>query len=218
MINFSALNEKYKSYSYKERMEEVFRGFDEDKIMVTSSFGSTSVVLLHLLSEVKPGYPVHFINTSYLFKETLEYKDLLIKRLNLKIIELKADKIKNKFTRENETWHQNHDLCCFINKVDPVDRVKDKYSIWISGLLGYQNANRRNLKIFEWRDDIIKFHPIIDMTAQDVALYMKIYDLPAHNLVYQGYSSIGCTHCTKKGNGRNGRWADKEKTECGLHV
>jgi phosphoadenosine phosphosulfate reductase len=32
-----------------------------------------------------------------------------------------------------------------------------------------------------------------------------------------GYGSVGCTHCTVAGAGRSGRWADSEKTECGLH-
>ena len=34
----------------------------------------------------------------------------------------------------------------------------------------------------------------------------------------RGYASIGCTHCTEPGTGREGRWTGTDKTECGLHV
>lgn len=217
-MNPDILNAKYNDLHPKQRLEKVFEHFDEDKILVTSSFGSTSVVLLHLLSEVCPGHPVHFINTTYLFEETLAYRDQLMRQLNLNLIEIKAEEKKNNFTRENKSWIHNQDLCCFINKVNPVDQIKNNYEVWISGLLAFQNENRRNLKLFDRKDNVLKFHPIIDLTKEDVALYMKLYDLPLHQLVPQGYDSIGCTHCTVKGNGRNGRWADLTKAECGLHA
>jgi phosphoadenosine phosphosulfate reductase len=102
--------------------------------------------------------------------------------------------------------------------VDPVNHLKDGKAIWISGLLAFQNANRSNIKIFEEKSDITKFHPIIDMTPEEVNLYMTIFDLPLHQLVAQGYHSIGCSHCTHKGSGRAGRWINSAKTECGLHV
>ena len=46
------------------------------------------------------------------------------------------------------------------------------------------------------------------------SLYAK---LPYHPLHDGGYASIGCTHCTQPGTGREGRWAGSEKTECGIH-
>src|SRR5690606_27085813 len=109
--------EKFKPLLPKERIKEIFNTISEDKLLVTSSFGTTSAILLHMLSEVKPGHPVHFINTTYLFKETLAYAEELKDRLNLNIVEVKADVNKNRFTRKNKTWKYNQDLCCFINKV-----------------------------------------------------------------------------------------------------
>lgn len=217
-MDLNVLNDTYSKLYPKQRLEELFRHFDEDKILVTSSFGSTSVVLLHMLSEVCPGHPVHFINTSYLFEETLAYRDEVMSRFNLRVVEVKAEEKKNRFTRENESWKYNHDLCCFINKVNPVEELKKNYDVWVSGLLGFQNANRKNLRVFERKENIMKVQPIIDFSKEDVALYMQIYDLPVHPLVYKGYDSIGCTHCTVKGHGRSGRWASVAKTECGLHT
>ncbi|MDN5204514.1 phosphoadenylyl-sulfate reductase [Fulvivirgaceae bacterium BMA10] len=218
MIDYNLISDHYKTLSPKERLEELFNEYDPEKILMTSSFGSTSVILLHLISQVRPNHPVYFIDTGYLFEETVAYKDLLAEKFNLNIQTLKALDNRHRFTKENQSWKYNKDLCCFINKVDPVDQIKSNYDIWISGLLGFQNVNRQNLRIFEPKEDIVKFHPIIDLSKEDVSLYTHIYDLPTNPLVFKGYDSIGCTHCTHKGQGREGRWIDSNKTECGLHV
>ena len=211
-------NTRYKSLTPRERLESIFSRYDPGKILVTSSFGSTSVALLHMISQVKPGHPIHFVDTTYHFEETEQYKDLLAKQLNLNVVALKAPVNRNKFTKENYTYLYNQDLCCFINKVDPVEQIKGNYDIWISGLLAFQNANRRKMGIFESKDDVVKFHPIIDMTREELALYIQLYDLQVHPLIEQGYDSIGCMHCTVKGTGRTGRWINSAKNECGLHV
>jgi len=216
-MNVKELNQNYSKRSFQDRLGKLFEEFSSEEILVTSSFGTTSMVLLHLLSKVKPGHPVHFIDTSYHFAETLAYRDELVKQLGLKVIEVKAENKKNRFTRENQTWRFNQDLCCFINKVEPLDRIKANYKIWVSGLLGFQNIHRKQLDIFEAKEDIVKFHPLIDMTKEDLNLYRSLFELPTHGLIHKGYDSVGCTHCTKKGTGREGRWIDLDKTECGIH-
>ena len=59
------------------------------------------------------------------------------------------------------------------------------------------------------------------VAADDVAQYYKDHDLPDHPLKAQGYLSVGCAPCTravKPGeDARAGRWADSDKTECGIH-
>ena len=211
------LNKRYQALSFQERLERLFQDFPSEEILVTSSFGTTSMALLHLLSKVKPGHPVHFIDTSYHFQETLDYRDKLVAQLGLNVVEVKAETKKNRFTKENQTWRFNQDLCCFINKVEPLDKIKPNYSVWVSGLLGFQNIHRKNLEIFENKEAILKFHPLIDMTREDLNLYRQLFELPTHELLKHGYDSVGCTHCTKKGSGRQGRWIDVDKTECGLH-
>lgn len=216
--DIEVLNRKYLDLDYSERIREIYRDFDPGKILVTSSFGSTSVVLLDLINKVNPGQVIHFIDTSYHFDKTLAYRDELVNRFDLEIKVVRAGQKENKFTRNNELWKHNPNLCCFINKVDPMDKIKPDYDVWVSGLLGFQNKFRNGLKIFENKSDILKAHPIIDFTREDVAQYVQVNELPVHPLVYEGYDSIGCTHCTQKGDNRNGRWIDSPKTECGLHV
>jgi phosphoadenosine phosphosulfate reductase len=211
-------NKQFASLSPQERLKALFEEIAEEDVLVTSSFGSTSAILLHMLSKVKPGFSVYFVDTGYHFKETLAYRRLLTEQLGLTLIDAQAEERKHRFTKENETWRLNQDLCCFINKVSPVEELKSRHRIWISGLLRFQNANRQKMELFEQRQGIIKFHPVIDMSPEEVALYRQLYELPEHPLLKQGYDSIGCSHCTVKGTGRDGRWADSAKTECGLHL
>ncbi|MEO1096428.1 MAG: phosphoadenylyl-sulfate reductase [Bacteroidota bacterium] len=214
----TALNKRYLALNPLDRLRLLFDSFPAHEILFTSSFGSSSSVLLHMVNKVCPGHPIYFVDTGYHFRETIKYKEQLKKQLELNIIETAAKPNKHKFTQTNSTYLHNQDLCCFINKVQPVNELKKNHNIWISGLLKHQNANRQSLNIFEKKADIIKFHPILDMTKDEVELYIYLHDLPKHALVGQGYSSIGCTHCTRKGVEREGRWAGTNKIECGLHV
>ncbi|WP_017731445.1 phosphoadenylyl-sulfate reductase [Nafulsella turpanensis] len=211
-------NKSFQKLSPRERLYALFEKVEEKDILLTSSFGSTSAVLLHMLSKVRPGFSVYFVDTGYHFEETLTYRELVTKQLGLTLIDVRAEERKHRFTRENETWKLNQDLCCFINKVSPVDELKRRHLIWVSGLLRFQSENRQKMELFEQRPDIVKFHPVIDMKPEEVALYRQIHELPEHPLLRQGYDSIGCKHCTVKGAGRSGRWADSPKTECGLHM
>ena len=134
--------------------------------MLTSSFATTSAYLLHLFSIYKPGQEVIFIDTGYHFKETLLYKDYLSNIFNLNVIEVKAETDKHKATSKDQTWKKNPDLCCSINKVEPVEALKETYKVWVSGLMGWQSDHRASLNIFEERDGILKFYPLLDVSRE----------------------------------------------------
>ena len=105
----------------------------------------------------------------------------------------------------------------YINKTNPLEMIKPNFDVWVSGILRFQNGFRKQLNVFESKAEMLNFYPLIDLTREEVGQYIKIYDLTVHPLVHEGYDSIGCTHCTKKGNKREGRWIDSAKDECGLH-
>ena len=215
-MDIQALNEKYKILTPAERIVELFKDFDD--VLYTSSFGTTAAYLLHLITTVRPDQEVFFLDTTYHFSETIAYKDELVKQLNVNLTEVLPEAWKNEFTQTDKTWTKDQDLCCAINKVEPMDKLKEGKKIWISGLLGYQNKHRKELPIFEQKKDIIKFYPIIDVTEEEMKAYYLKNSLPKHPLESQGYSSIGCAQCTVKGEGRSGRWSNSSKTECGLHL
>jgi phosphoadenosine phosphosulfate reductase len=209
------LNEKYKSLTPSERMAEIFQDFD--RILFTSSFGTTAVYLIHLMRSQGIHHPVHFINTSFHFEETLAYKNHLISLFDLEVIEVLPEKKQNDLTKLAQLYLYDQDRCCSINKVQPLNELKGQYEIWISGLMGWQSMTRSDRNIFEEKDGILKFYPIIDVTEEQAISYIEDQNLPQHPLKPLGYESVGCKHCTIKGEKRNGRWAQQVKTECGLH-
>lgn len=190
----------------------------KDKALVTTSFGVTSSILLHFLSRVRPGYPVHFIDTGYLFDETIAYKEELTRLLDLNVITHKPKVKAHEATRIAKLWETDPDACCGVNKLSPLEKVKQNYEVWISGLIGFQNGYRSGLDILQRRNDIYRFYPLIDWTQSQIDDYFNYFGLPTHPLVPLGFNSLGCTHCTQQGKGREGRWTGSGKSECGLHT
>ena len=210
------LNEKYKKLSPIERIREIYNDFDD--ILLSSSFGTTAVFQLYLFHKAGVNQPVHFIDTTYHFKETLDYKEKLTNLFALNVINITPDAEQNKFSKLGELWRYDPDQCCQINKVEPFEKIRDQYEIWISGLMSWQSSHREKLNIFEEKKGVIKFYPILDVTEEEAQKVIEENNLPMHPLKDSGYESIGCVHCTLKGKKRKGRWAQTVKTECGLHL
>lgn len=215
LVNKEKINRSLSAKIVDARVAQVFNTFKD--VLVTSSFGTTSAVLLHLVSRIKPNCPIYFIDTGYHFEETVDYKNRLTRLLDLNVIDLRPDPARHTETHEEELWKEDPDKCCEINKVEPLDRVKGEYKVWMSGLIGFQNRHRNSLPIMDDDKELIKFYPLIDWNTSLVEEYIEVHGLPEHPLKEEGYHSVGCTHCTSPGQGREGRWNDFGKTECGLH-
>ena len=214
----NALNKKYNSLSVRERITELYNDFSTEEIMLTSSFAASSAFLLHEFSKINKEQKIFFINTKYHFDETMEYKKQLTELYGLTVECIGANKDDNDFTTQNETWKESPELCCDINKVKPLQLIKERFTIWISGLMEWQSDHRASLDIFEQRNGILKFYPLLDVTKEYREKYISENNLPFHPLIAKGYNSIGCTHCTIPGESREGRWNNSPKTECGLHL
>jgi phosphoadenosine phosphosulfate reductase len=213
-----SLNEKYRKLTPIERVTELYQDFGQDEVMLTSSFAATSAFLLKLFSDVNKTQRIYFIDTGYHFKETLIYKDYLTPLYDLNVKSVTADTWKHEFTSKDQTWIKDPNMCCSINKVEPLEGLKKLYSVWVSGLMEWQTNHRSSLDIFEQRNDILKFYPLLDISRKERDNFIKDHHLPFHPLISKGYYSIGCTHCTLPGKGREGRWNNNPKTECGLHL
>jgi len=216
-LSVELLNEIFTSLDFEERIRLLYRYFDEEEVLFTSSFGTNSAFLLHILSRIRPTQKVHFIDTTYHFPETLAYKAELTRLFNLDVVEIKPEPEENALTREEQWWKDHPRMCCSINKVVPLEPVKARHKVWISGLMAFQTPFRSHLRIFEKQGDILKFHPLIDIDEGEVLYHFEKNKLPQHPLSAAGYGSIGCVHCTKKGEGRSGRFQGQGRTECGLH-
>jgi phosphoadenosine phosphosulfate reductase len=213
-----ALNARYQPLSVEERVLRLYEDFDAKEVMLTSSFAATSALLLSVFSKCNPEQKIYFIDTGYHFPETLDYKKKLTELYGLNVASVSAGKEDHAFTTVNQTWKSDPELCCSINKVKPLELIKSRFSVWVSGLMRWQSDHRASLDIFEERGGILKFYPLLDVTEEERDQYIKEHQLPFHPLIAFGYHSIGCKHCTVPGEDRSGRWNNSPKTECGLHL
>ena len=205
--------------------QQIYRFRESGKSMfATSSFQSHSIPLLHLLSQIDRSIPIIFVNTGFLFPETLNYRDQIAERLKLNLTEIKSTvpKVQQLNTEGNFFFTSDPDRCCHINKVEPLEPMLIRFDIWISGIRGDQNSHRSNLNTEEEAPHGCKrYHPLIDWTAEMIRDYQLKHQLPPHPLEMDGYRSIGCKPCTRRfasGDNRSGRWSGLNKTECGLHT
>ena len=206
----------------KSRLQEWEK--EGKRLFVTSSFQTHSIPLLHMLDRTGVHIPVYFLDTGYLFPETLSYKDQIQKMIELPIEPLRSE-IPKHLQRDNDgalLFTSDPDRCCYLNKTLPLEPILASHDVWISGVRRDQNANRKQMKEEERTPNgVVRFHPLLDWTAKDIYDYIKAHDLPRHPLENKGYLSIGCEPCTRKfdlNNERDARWAGLNKTECGLHT
>ena len=219
----SQLNDKNKKLSPQNILENSINDIFKNKIVYVCSFGTESAIILHMISKIDRSMPIILLNTNYLFKETIEYKDYLISKFefsNFKEISPNSEDLKI-YDRKGNLWKKNPDLCCNIRKVLPLQKELKKYDAWVSGRKSYHEGERKNLEFFEYINRKIVVNPLAKVNQSFVNSYFKINNIDRHPLFEAGYLSLGCTHCTVKtsviDSPRSGRWADKIKTECGIH-
>ncbi|HET7086163.1 MAG TPA: phosphoadenylyl-sulfate reductase [Rhizomicrobium sp.] len=191
---------------------------------VISSFGAESAVLLHLVAAIDPDTPILFLNTGKLFGETLRYRDRLQHLLGLTDVrsiapggrELEAT------DPDGTLWSRDPNACCGVRKVRPLQKALAGFDAQITGRKRFQTQSRAAMPQVEYFEGRFRFNPLAEWGPDDLAAYMIRHGLPAHPLVQDGFSSIGCQPCTHRPvpgeDARSGRWPGLEKDECGIHL
>ena len=194
------------------------------KLFATSSFQTHSIPMLHVLSRIDASIPIMFINTGFLFPETVRFRDEVSERLGLNLVDVKS-LVPRHLQRDGQGqlyFASDPDYCCFLNKTQPLEPVLAEYDVWINGIRADQNANRRNMQVEQKAPfGALRFHPMLDWSSKMIYDYIREHNLPKHPLDEQGYLSIGCEPCTRKfdmNDERSARWFGLNKTECGLHT
>ena len=198
-----------------------------DSLIMSSSFGAESALMLHLVTQVIPRIPVVFLDTGYLFPETYTFADELEKRfaLNLKVYSPRMTAARQEALYGRLWQGDDDDLDRYqrINKVEPMDRALAELGAkgWIAGLRRSQTEFRAALRPVELTDGVYKVHPILDWSREDISRYMAEHELPYHPLFHYGYRSIGDVHSTVPTTSgqdeRDGRFLGS-KRECGIHL
>lgn len=195
-----------------------------DKMALVSSFGTESAALLKFAADVDPAIPVIFLDTGWLFEETLAYRDTLTKLFGLsdvRTIHPLADDLAHD-DKDRDLWFSNPDRCCFIRKVEPLARALAPFEAWLNGRKRFQGGDRAAIPVVEADSERLKFNPLANVTPDELKALYATMNIPPHPLVASGFTSIGCMPCTSRTapgeDPRAGRWRGRDKTECGIHV
>lgn len=197
-----------------------------DKLMLSTSFGVQSAVMLHLVVSQIPQIPVIFVDTGYLFPETYRFAQELTERLDLNLkTYVPRQTAAQQEALYGKQWEQElEELTRYnqINKVEPMNRAVTELGAtgWLSGLRRKQSSTREHRKVAEQQNKIMKVYPIIDWTDRDIYNYLTENNLPYHPLWDMGYVSVGDWHSTSKlgaGMSEEDTRFNGLKRECGLH-
>jgi phosphoadenosine phosphosulfate reductase len=200
------------------------RTVGRDRLALVSSFGTESAALLKVMADVDPAIPVVFLDTGWLFAETLAYRDTLIEWLGLRDVR-SIKPLQETLSREDpegDLWFSDPDACCRIRKVEPLARALQPFDAWINGRKRFQGGARGAIPVVEDDGTRLKFNPFANVSREEIEAIYRLADLPPHPLVASGFLSIGCMPCTSRTDAgedaRAGRWRGQSKAECGIHT
>jgi phosphoadenosine phosphosulfate reductase len=230
-LDLTAINPMLEAQHPEKVVEWAAAQFGRDLIM-SSSFGSESACMIHLATRVLPDIKVVFVDTGYLFPETYEFMEQLRHRFNLNVwtYRTRQDPIAylHRAGELNPFERKNIDACCAANKNEPFDRAFKELQprAYLRGIRRNQTEVRQRSQLVEWatRFNSYAVSPLLGWTTREIFNYMKQHDLPFHPLWEKGYASVGCNPltCTRPVQAgqdpRSGRWAGKDKSECGINL
>jgi phosphoadenosine phosphosulfate reductase len=218
------LDRALRDASPQEIIAAALRAVGRDRLAVVSSFGTESAALLKVMADVDPTIPVIFLDTGWLFEETLVYRDTLIAALGLRDVRSvkPSEKTLDQADPDHDLWFSDPDACCRIRKVEPLARALAPFDAWINGRKRFQGNARATLPVVEEDGVRLKFNPFANVSREQIAAVYADAKLPPHPLAASGYLSVGCMPCTSRTqpdeDARAGRWRGRPKTECGIHT
>lgn len=200
-----------------------------DGLVMSTSFGIQSAVMLHLATQIIPDLPIIWIDTGYLPLETYKFaEDLTLRlKLNLKVYQSPLSPARME-ALYGKLWEQDN-VEAFnrydqIRKVEPMQRALQelKATAWLAGLRSNQTDFRKTLKFIDKSGDRYKIHPILRWTSRDIYNYLSHHDLPYHPYFDLGYVTVGDWHSSRPLTANDDNERDTRfrglKQECGLHL
>lgn len=217
--------------SAEERMSWILKNYNQQRIVLASSFGAEDQVLTHMSANISPDVRIFTLDTGRQFQETYDtFQKTRIKyNVSIEVYAPSGEDIQALVGQDgpNAMYEsiQKRKECCMVRKIKPLQQVLQTADAWICGIRQEQNVSRYNTNVVELdtSHNILKFSPIFDWSQKDVWDYIHTNEIPYNSLHDKGFLSIGCAPCTRAVNSgeseRAGRWwwEASEQKECGLH-
>ncbi|MEO0396451.1 MAG: phosphoadenylyl-sulfate reductase [Cyanobacteria bacterium P01_A01_bin.137] len=200
-----------------------------DALVMSTSFGIQSAVMLHLVTQVTPNIPVIWVDTGYLPAETYRFAEQLTQQLNLNLKVYQSPISPARMEAlHGRLWDQDNvealNRYDQIRKVEPMQRALKELGAkaWLAGLRANQTSHRQTLGRIAQQNAMYKLHPILSWHSRDIYQYLTLHGLPYHPFFEQGYVTVGDWHSSRPltaadNNERDTRFKGM-KQECGLHL
>ena len=222
-----AISDSFESKQPWDVLEYALKTYSQH-IILACSFGAEDVALVDMMHRIDPNAPLFYLDTDFLFPETIDVRDRIIARYGLKpaqVIQMKSQLTPDQQAAQYgpALWASKPDQCCELRKLEPLSRILANYHAWITGIRRDQAPTRANAGLVEWdrKFNLVKVNPLVRWSSEEVWTYVQLHEVPYNALHDRHYPSIGCTHCTAPvlpgEDPRSGRWKNFGKTECGLH-
>lgn len=200
-------------------------------VVQATSLGAEDMVLTDLIARNHIPVAIGTLETGALHEQTVA----LIARieahygLQVEVYRPQAEAV-IQFVKTNgeRAMYDSIDLrkaCCGIRKLEPLSRMLEGRTAWITGLRREQSNNRGDVPFSELDDKgRTKWNPLADWSWADVWHYIATHNVPYNPLHDEFMPSIGCAPCTRAiavgEDFRAGRWwwESEDAKECGLHV
>lgn len=214
----------------EEILKQIAAKFPNTAAFSTSLSEEDQVITHYIFANNLP-IRVFTLDTGRLFPETYSVLSSTLERYGKKIEVFfpKHEGVEKLITEKGPSSFYNsledRKECCFIRKVEPLNRALQGVECWITGLRAEHSENRKAMPMVEKDEarNIIKVHPLTNWTTKEVKEEIKKYNIPYNILHDRGFVSIGCQPCTRAiqdgDDFRAGRWwwENTDKKECGLH-
>ena len=214
-----------------EDVLKTIASLQNESVVFSTSLSYEDQVITHHIFSNDLTISVFTLDTGRLFPETYSVLSSTLNRYKkpIQVFSPATTKIEELVSKKGPFSFydsiENRKECCYIRKVEPLKRALEGKTIWITGIRAEHSEGRNDMPMVEWDESnqIIKIHPLLNWSMEDVKNTIKQFNIPYNPLHDKGFISIGCQPCTraiKEGeNFRAGRWwwEDNSKKECGLH-
>ncbi len=199
------------------------------RMVMTTAFGMEGCALIDMIARHDAMLPVLYLDTGFLFPETLALRDRLARRYPLLRFENRGTSLTPEAQESlygPELWARDPDGCCGLRKITPMRHALADVDVWVTGITRSQSPARAGLRAvdWDWNYQLLKVSPLASWDRARVWDYVQEHEVPYNELHDRGYPTLGCTHCTASVAGnvtgeytREGRWHGQQKNECGLH-
>jgi phosphoadenosine phosphosulfate reductase len=225
------LDPSYAQLPADELLKKIAEIYGNKAAFSTSLSWEDQVITHYIFSNDLP-IRVFTLDTGRLFPETYSVLNSTRERYkkNIEVFFPRTESVQELVSKKGASSFyeslENRKECCFIRKVEPLNRALEGVECWITGIRSAHSENRSQLPVidFDEQRQIYKVNPLANWSLEEVKIVISQLNIPYNVLHDRGFVSIGCQPCTRairEGEDfRAGRWwwEQNDKKECGLHT